>query len=182
MQAIDLIRILKAWFQTITADLITSTFTAAGIIPDREPRQGFYCCKVDLQRSIHMKNLKPDDIAVPSTPSETGQDGNESHVPHHIADEPSRSKSAPASPAKKTQKRIPIVKLDLLKDHPPDDSKTVHPAPSNSAIDPSSVVHPPMKQLSLVEMMKFKPKKESEITVPLEPKNQENMITPTPPQ
>jgi hypothetical protein len=65
-----LIRILKAWFQTITADLITSTFTAAGIDPCREPKQGFYYCRVDLQRSIHMKNLKQDGPAVPSDATE----------------------------------------------------------------------------------------------------------------
>jgi hypothetical protein len=56
-----IIRILRAWFQTISADLITSTFSGAGIVPDKILYGTVMSCKVDLARSIHLKHFLPDE-------------------------------------------------------------------------------------------------------------------------
>jgi hypothetical protein len=173
-----LIRILKSWFQTITADLITSTFTAAGIVPCREPKQGFYCCRVDLQRSIHMKNLKPDGPAALSEqrraeePLEEGQ---------FVPEEPHRSKSAGASPSKRSQKRIPIIKLDLVNPETPAEPSTAHPGPSSHISDSSLVAPSPMKQLNLTEMMNRGAKK-IKVAVSSETQTQDDLISSAPPQ
>jgi hypothetical protein len=173
-----LIRILKAWFQTITADLITSTFTAAGIVPAREPKKGFYCCRVDLQRSIHMKNIEPEGTSVPSEPRPTGEAETEDQLETEAAH---RSKSAPASPSKRSQKRIPIIKLDLLKEETPEDPSRPPPVPSSIASDSSLVAPPPMKQLNLLDMMK-RSQKNSRAVVSFETQTQDDFSSSIPPQ
>ncbi len=66
-----IIRILRAWFQTISADLITSTFSGAGIVPDKILYGTVMSCKVDLTLSIHLKHFLPDEIPEDVT-EETG--------------------------------------------------------------------------------------------------------------
>jgi hypothetical protein len=101
-----IIRILRAWFQTICADLITSTFTAAGIVPDRMLYGTVMSCKVDLDRSIHMKDMLPDALPEEATGPEDGDDD------PAIPTMPGHSLSAPISPKKKPVKRHKLLKLE----------------------------------------------------------------------
>jgi hypothetical protein len=167
-----LIRILKAWFQTITADLITSTFTAAGIIPERSPQRGFYCCKVDLQRSIHMKDIKTDttrdDVSKVDIPP---YEGGGIPAPQFCFGSSHSASSAPPSAIKKPQKRIPIVKLETKtpekkSEKPTSNSLAIQPSHSKPPIDFSS-----HRQLTMIKMLQTKTKKHPEST--------ESMLLPT---
>jgi hypothetical protein len=180
-----LIRILKAWFQTITADLITSTFTAAGIVPEREQRGGFYCCKIDLTRSIHMKELKAEripEIAPPRVEDPKDTDpilSGKSHVSSEF------SHSAPGSPAKPPQKRVKIVNLEH------NTKKILEGAEFKSSQAVISInaqfqaLQSAQKQLTLVEMLQKKTKKLSDASimpVPPQERSSDSRSFETPPE
>jgi hypothetical protein len=135
-----IIRILKAWYMTAIPDIITSTFTAAGIVPDRVTTDSFICCRVDLQRSLHMKDMKPDPELSELT------DGDSSISPFVGM---SQQGSSPVSSRKSPQQRIQIVKLDVKSP----EKKTVpvegHPESQN----------PGKKQMTLEDSFKKSPKK-----------------------
>jgi hypothetical protein len=138
-----IIRILRAWFQTICADLITSTFTAAGIVPDRILYGTVMCCKVDLNRSIHMKHMLPDEIpddTAAQEPTEEGQMASQMR---------NQSLSAPASPQKNPVKRHKLLKLENKDTQEKNKKKARSDVDKAHEIDHASPPDPLAKQLTI---------------------------------
>jgi hypothetical protein len=101
-----IIRILRAWYQTISADLITSTFTGAGIVPDKVLYGSVMSCRVDLERSIHMKYMLPEELSAGTEEEDKEKTSKETPMNHY------QSHSAPMSPKKIPHKGHKIVKIE----------------------------------------------------------------------
>jgi hypothetical protein len=145
-----IVKILKAWFQTITADMITSTFTAAGIVPDRVSYDGTVCCCIDLQRSVHLKDFKLE--------KKTTEEAQGEYIP---STEPAiaAEKIDAQSPPKGAIKRFPITKIDQPNPEKTTDTSKKSSAASKPPDHPESGSATPKTQLTPDQMIKKSPKK-----------------------
>jgi hypothetical protein len=162
----QIIWILRAWFQTISADLVTSTFIGAGIVSEKILHGSVMSCCVDLNRSILMKDILPD--VIPET-QRTGKeviqeaDHAETSTYSHLP-----SQSAPVSPIKKPMKRYKIVKLEPTEPQRNKQTESWHDPvlPIDARQDINS--HPITKQLKLDDMFQVKRTVPSELVESLD--------------
>jgi hypothetical protein len=132
---------------TITADLITGTFSAAGIVPDMAKFGGFLCCHVDLQRSVHMKNFQPEEKQIEA------EDGDINTAP--TPELTLKNSTWLSTPLRHSLHRVQVVKLEIIQKEKKPGVPHSHTPTTNDTIDkPSQLVH---RQLKLEEMTTSKP-------------------------